>query len=147
MATLQGICYRTASKAPMRELYGCEVSASAGVSGDFRGNPGKRQVTVLSLESWRDACAVAGADLPWTTRRANLLVSGLRFDRSQVGKTLRIGGVELLITRETDPCRRMEESYPGLLAALQPDWRGGVCCRVVSTGQIAVGDTVDLIDG
>lgn len=146
MATLEGICYRTASRAPMRELHGCAVTADGGVADDFRGAPGKRQVTVLSLESWQDACAVAGAELPWTTRRANLLVSGVRFDRSQVGKTLKIGNLELLITRETDPCRRMEQSHPGLLAALQPDWRGGVCCRVVTAGPIAVGDVVNLID-
>ncbi len=146
MATLEGICYRTVSRAPMRELHGCTVTAEGGVADDFRGAPGKRQVTVLSLESWRDACAAAGAELPWTTRRANLLVSGLRFEQSQVGRTLKIGDLELLITRETDPCRRMEESHPGLLAALQPEWRGGVCCRVVAGGQIAVGDVVAWMD-
>lgn len=130
----------------MRELHGCTVTVDGGVADDYRGAPGKRQVTVLSLESWRDACAAVGAELPWTTRRANLLVSGMRFDQSQVGRTLKIGDLELLITRETDPCSRMEQSHTGLLAALRPEWRGGVCCRVVAPGPIAVGDTVDMLE-
>jgi len=36
----------------------------------------------------------------------------------------------------------MEEAHPGLLRALAPDWRGGVTCRVLQAGAIAVGDRV-----
>ena len=30
----------------------------------------------------------------------------------------------------------MDEAEPGLMAALKPDWRGGVCCRVIQGGEI-----------
>jgi MOSC domain-containing protein YiiM len=40
----------------------------------------------------------------------------------------------------------MEEAHAGLKRALTPDWRVGVCCRVLSGGLISVGDTVQLID-
>lgn len=130
----------------MLESRGLEVTPERGIEGDCRGRPGKRQVTVLSLEAWQVACAEVNADLHWTTRRANLLVEGLTFGPESVGKVIHIGELQLLITRETDPCRRMDQAHPGLKRALLPEWRGGVCCRVVNGGRIAVGSHVEIID-
>jgi MOSC domain-containing protein YiiM len=39
----------------------------------------------------------------------------------------------------------MEEARVGLLKALAVDWRGGVTCRVLSGGQIALGDAVGVL--
>lgn len=142
MMELAGIAIRKKSRAPMLALQDCELSVERGLVGDFRGKPGKRQVTVLSEEAWLRACHVVGHELPWLTRRANLLVRGLEFSAQDVGKVLCIGTVKLQITRETDPCQRMEDVQPGLKNALAPEWRGGVCCRVLAPGQIAVGDAV-----
>lgn len=142
---LRGISIRKQSKAPMEELQAGWVTVDHGVEGDYRGKPGSRQVTVLSLEAWRDACAALGMELPWTTRRANLLVEGIRFSRASVGDLLRIGALELEIVKETDPCQRMDAAQPGLKAALRPDWRGGVCCRVRKSGHVSVGDEVEVI--
>lgn len=129
----------------MEALQEALVTPQRGVEGDFRGRPGKRQVTVMSRESWARACAELGADLPWITRRANLLVSGIEFDPAAVGSTLQLGDLVLQITCETDPCERMEQALPGLRAALDPDWRGGVCCRVLAGGEIVIGQRVDLL--
>ena len=59
-----------------------------------------------------------------------------------VGARLRIGELVLEVTEECDPCLVMDRAVPGLRAALTPDWAGGVCCRVLSGGTIAVGDDV-----
>ena len=40
----------------MVEFRTSKVTSDAGVEGDFRGNPGPRQVTILSEEAWRAAC-------------------------------------------------------------------------------------------
>jgi MOSC domain-containing protein YiiM len=130
----------------MRELSVVTISTDSGLEGDCRGKPGKRQVTVISAEAWNDACADLNVQLPWMVRRANLLLSGLRFTAEHVGKVLAIGEVRLLITRETDPCRRMDEAHQGLRFALTPQWRGGVCCKVLQAGRIALGDSVTLVD-
>ena len=50
------------------------------------------------------------------------------------------------ITDETDPCNRMEEQHAGLQAALGPDWRGGVTCRVVQGGEVTLGDQVRIVE-
>lgn len=140
-----GIARRSASRAPMEELAAADVSVEAGVEGDLRGGPGDRQVTVLTRESWDAACAELGGDLPWTTRRANVLIEGLRVE-GRLGATVRIGEAELSITGETDPCARMEEQRAGLRRALASDWRGGVTCRVARGGAIRVGDPAELVE-
>ncbi|WP_339723258.1 MOSC domain-containing protein [uncultured Paraglaciecola sp.] len=142
---LLDIAFRTQSKTPMQTKVETMVSKVAGVEDDFRGKPGKRQVTVLSFEQWQLACNEVGSQLPWTMRRANLLVEGVSFDASMVGKQIKIGQLILLITRETDPCPRMDAQHQGLTQALKPNWRGGVCCRVIADGRIRVGDKIKIL--
>ena len=146
MATLSAIAFRRQAKGPMLEIASVAISREAGVVPDTRGKPGRRQVTLLSLQSWQDACADLGTDLPWTMRRANLLIDGLRFSATDVGRVLRIGEVELQIMLETDPCPRMDAQHEGLTAALTPYWRAGVCCRVLRDGTVRTGDVVAFID-
>lgn len=140
---LVAIAVRDASRAPMQRLDRAPISQERGVEGEFRGKPGARQVTVLAEEGWGAACAELDVELDWTTRRANLLVRGIDL-RDSVGARLRVGGATLEVTEETDPCRVMDLQHEGLRAALEPEWRGGVCCRVIEGGDVAVGDVVSL---
>lgn len=143
MGTLTGIARRERKRAPMETLEQAGISHEAGVAEDSRGKPGKRQVTVIAAAAWRDACRDLGREIPWTTRRANLLVEGVDLPRT-TGAILTIGAVKLLITGEVDPCSRMDEQYAGLTSALQPEWRGGVSCSVLEAGRVALGDSVTL---
>jgi MOSC domain-containing protein YiiM len=145
MIQLTGIARRAAKRAVMEKLKSCDVSTHEGVSGDFRGKPGKRQVTVLSQEAWAIACESIDTTLSWTSRRANLLISGFVFDASCVGKIIHIGDLQLEITKETVPCFRMDEAHEGMQEALKSDWRGGVCCRVIHSGNIRLGDHVNIV--
>ena len=125
-----------------------EVTLDGGIHGDFRGGmkgrPHKRQVTLIELGDWEAATAAVGRSIAWQERRSNLLVGG--FDLPQTpGVLLRVGrDVILEITRDTEPCERMEALAPGLKAALMPDWRGGACTMVRRGGTIAVGDEIGI---
>mgnify|MGYP003337364538 CR=1 FL=1 len=143
MPNLLAIAIHRASRAPMETLTEAAVTLERGVANDFRGKPGKRQVTVVAREGWQEACRTLGAEVPWTARRANLLVEGVALAQT-TGRRLRIGELELEITGETTPCHRMDEARDGLQTALKPDWRAGVTCRVVKPGTIRVGDAVEL---
>jgi MOSC domain-containing protein YiiM len=140
--TVQAIAIRKKSRAPMQEIPQVEITVEAGLVPDFRGKPGKRQVTLLSADAWQTVCQELQADLPWTTRRANLLIAGHTFSAADAGKILHIGEVQLQITIETDPCNRMDEQHAGLTKVLTPDWRAGVCCRVLQGGTLKPGDKV-----
>ena len=112
--------------------------------GDFRGVQKDREITILSESAWKQACASINVDLPWTVRRANLLVDQVDFDESFVGKSVRIGAVKLKVTQETVPCSNMDAQQPGLTAALEIDWRGGICCNVIEPGEIEIGDSIEF---
>lgn len=126
------------------------ITREAGLDGDSRGAKyPTRQITILAREDWEaallDASDLMGPpDLPWTTRRANLYIEGIRLPRAK-GGILQIGSVVLEITGQTNPCHRMDEACKGLLSALHPNWRGGVTCRVRDGGAIALGDPVTIL--
>ena len=143
---LIGIARRGVRRAPMQELNEGLITTEGGLIGDFKGAKyPRRQITVLAREDWDAALAEMGRPgLPWTVRRANLLVEGVELPRA-AGGILRIGPVRLEITAQTYPCARMEEAQAGLLSALARDWRGGVTCRVLDGGPTTLGDSVEVL--
>ena len=142
MGHLLGIARAAVKRGELIPMAEAIVGLDTGVSGDARGTRTGRQVTVLFREGWEAACRDLGVELPWTTRRANLLVEGVTVPRE--GRRLVIGPAVLEVTQETQPCQLMDAAHRGLKAALTPEWRGGVCCRVVKGGTIRVGDWVDV---
>lgn len=122
---LIGIARRAVKFAPMEVLPEAEVTLDLGVAGDSRGKRrghagNGRQVTVLSAEAWAAVCTELAAEVPWTFRRANLLVEGLDL-RKSAGSRLTIGELVLEVTCEVDPCSRMDEQHSGLTKAMLPD--------------------------
>ena len=129
----------------MEVLRSAAISTETGVAGDFRGKPGRRQVTILFEHDWQAAIANLDPQTPWTVRRANLLVAGIDNPKAP-GGILAIGAARFLITGETDPCIRMDEQLPGLQEQLTPDWRGGLTARVLTGGDIKAGDKAEWLE-
>ena len=124
----------------MDEVFNAQLVAGRGIVGNAN-QGGKRQVTLLSSESWQDATAEL-IDADPSVRRANLLVSSIDL-RDSRGKTLRIGNVRIRIHGETRPCYQMDEAIPGLRKALSARWGGGAFGEVLDDGAIAVGDRAE----
>jgi MOSC domain-containing protein YiiM len=64
----------------------------------------------------------------------------------RVGARIKIGDVVLEVTEENPPCNVMDRQSQGLRAALQPDWRAGVACNVLTPGTVALGDRVEVVE-
>lgn len=142
MGKLLAIAQREKTKAPMEEITSASVTFEHGVGTDSRGKKrNHRQVTVLSKESWDDTCGEMNLNMPWTTRRANLLIEGIPLENT-TGKRLQIGSMVVEITGELEPCARMDQQFDGLTQTLTSNWRGGVTCRLIEEGEICVGDLV-----
>ena len=132
----------------MQEIDEGLVTLERGLDGDHKGAKFRnRALTILAAEDWAAALAALPEPdpaLPWTARRANLLVCGVRLPRAR-GAIIRIGPVLAEVTYPTVPCRRMEEARPGLQKALYPEWRGGVTARVLEGGTLRLGDPVSVV--
>jgi MOSC domain-containing protein YiiM len=147
---LIGIAHRPAHRVPMQTTDSALIAENGGVEGDHKGEKfPRRGVTLLAREAWEAALADLGLrggaeELSWTARRANLLVEGVELPRA-LGGVVQVGPVVLEITYPTTPCRRMDETCEGLMRALYPEWRGGVTCRVLEGGRVAIGDPVAVL--
>jgi len=141
---LIGILRKERPHAEPEALERAKISRDGGVEGDYRGRVSDNKVTVIAREDWQAACAELGRELPWTTRRANVLTEGIDLPQ-RLGARLKLGPVVLEVIDETKPCSRMEAAATGLRNALSPDWRGGVSCMVIEAGEIALGDAIDLM--
>ena len=98
MAQLLDIATRTRPRVPMDRHSKLRVTREAGLDGDFRGLAPDRNVTVLSREGWQAACQGLCADLPWTTRRRNLLVEGVESVGGFLAEFIGAGDVDFLGT-------------------------------------------------
>jgi MOSC domain-containing protein YiiM len=142
--TLESIWIKRFRRGPMDPADKAELVAGRGIVGNAN-EGGKRQVTIIAREAWEAVTRELGTAVSPASRRANLLVSGVKLADSR-GRVLRVGGCRLRIYGETKPCWQMEEAHAGLQAALRPDWRGGAFAEVLDDGTIAVGDRVEWID-
>ena len=137
---LDAIWIKRAHRGKMDEVTEAVAIAGEGLEGNVDRSR-RRQVTIIEREVWERMMRELDADVPPSSRRANLMVTGVRLAETR-GRTLRVGGVRLAIGGETTPCERMDEALPGLRAAMQPEWGGGVFAQVLDDGIVAVGDAV-----
>jgi MOSC domain-containing protein YiiM len=106
---------------------------------------GKRQVTIIAKEVWESLMQEVHAGLNPSTRRANLMVSGIDLTDSR-SRVLQIGPCRVQIYGETRPCERMDEAWPGLRTAMARPWAGGAFAEILDDGQISVGDPVRWVE-
>lgn len=137
---LEAIWRKRAHRGPMDPLSEATLEAGRGITGDANSG-GRRQVTIIERERWDAHMSALGAKLDPSTRRANLMVSGLPLANSR-GRTLRIGASRIRIFGETKPCEQMEEALPGLRRTMYDNWGGGAFGEVLEGGVITIGDEV-----
>ena len=111
--------------------------AGKGFEGCAHGNPPKREVLFVSREHLDSVGVEPGAV------RENMTVEGDDVEQWPIGQQVRVGEALFEITMVCDPCRRMDELRPGLRAELQN--KRGMLARVVESGEVAVGDPVELL--
>ena len=115
-----------------------QAIAGQGLEGCAHANPPKREVLFVSKEHLDSVGVDPGAI------RENLTVEGMDVQEWPVGQRVRVGDEAVFeITMVCDPCHRMDELRDGLRAEL--DGKRGMLARVVESGDVAVGDPVELL--
>ena len=139
---VEGLWIKRAHRGPMDMAEAVTMVEGQGIETDANLGRSKRQGTVIEKEVF-DRIREALPDVEPHMRRANVMVSGLRLEGTR-GRLLTLGGVRIRIHGETRPCERMDAQVPGLTAALDPRWNGGVYGVVLDDGEVRVGDEATL---
>jgi MOSC domain-containing protein YiiM len=139
---VEAIWLKRAVRGPMDATVEARLVAGEGIDGDANFGRSKRQVTIIEREVF-DRIRESLPDADPSMRRANFMVSGLRLEGTR-DLVLTLGAVRVRIHGETRPCERMDAQCPGLTAALDPAWGGGVYGVVLDDGPVRVGDVATL---
>jgi MOSC domain-containing protein YiiM len=108
-----------------------------GFEGCAHANPPLREVLFASQEHLDAVGVVPGAI------RENVTVEGADVQKWEIGQRVRVGNALLEITMVCDPCQRMDQLREGLRAEI--DGRRGMLAHVVESGDIALGDPIELL--
>jgi MOSC domain-containing protein YiiM len=137
---LEAIWIKRMKRGPMDPKANATLIQGKGLHGNANIG-GKRQVTIIEKEVWERHLQKLNIQLPPSSRRANLMISGLSLENSR-GKILKIGKCLLKINGETKPCERMDELHQGLKNIMYDHWGGGAYAEVLTDGEISEGDSV-----
>ena len=145
-ATIEWIGVRPRRREPLVAVTDAEAVADLGLRGDHRmtKTPGSgRQVTVISREFVSQIEQHLGkSDLDPAVLRRNIVVSGINLNALR-RQQFWFGEALFEATQLCHPCARMEaELGPGGVVAMMG--YGGLCAKVLQTGQIAIGDSLRL---
>ena len=142
--TLEWIGLRTERRGEIQVVDSVEAIEGLGLAGDHRvkKTPGSaRQVTLISREYIEQICRHTGHSFidPVLLRR-NLVISGMNMNLLRYQR-LQIGSVILETSALAHPCSRMDEALGAGGAAAMFGY-GGLCAKVLQSGQMTLGDKV-----
>ncbi|MEM6986537.1 MAG: MOSC domain-containing protein [Pseudomonadota bacterium] len=136
---------RPSRKTPMLCVPNVDVSPENGLHGDrYSGQSGLRQVTLIQAEHMAAIGGVLGQDpvSPDLLRR-NLVVRGINL-LALKDRDVHLGSALIRVTGLCHPCSRMEATLgPGGYNAVRG--HGGITARVLTAGQIKLGDQVRVV--
>src|SRR3989440_6094021 len=137
MASVAGIFVSPEKRAEMKSLERVRAITGHGLEGCAHARPPKREVLFASAEH------LESVDVPPGRIRENLTVEGADVQEWPIGQRVAVGDAIFEVTMVCDPCQRMDDLRPGLQAELEG--KRGMLARVVETGEVALGDEVQLL--
>lgn len=143
--TVEWIGLRPSRKVPLQSVESVALDPRAGLAGDhYSGRSGRRHVTLINQDHLVAAARSLGRSTvePAEVRR-NIVVAGINLLALKQTR-FRLGTAELEYTDECHPCSRMEEVLgTGGYNAMRG--HGGICARVVTAGEVALGDELTFL--
>jgi MOSC domain-containing protein YiiM len=78
---------------------------------------------------------------------SNLAVTGLSEDMVHIGERFRLGSAVIEVSQPRQPCWKIEHRFghPGMVARIVETGRCGWYFRVIETGEVAAGDTLERL--
>jgi MOSC domain-containing protein YiiM len=115
-----------------------------GLEGDAHAEGGKRQLSLLALESI-DKMRAAGTQVNPGDFAENLTTQGLVLDTMPIGTVLRLGAeVELVVTQIGKTCHKGCAIRDLVGDCIMP--REGIFARIVKGGLVQPGDVIEVVN-
>ena len=122
----------------------CELLSDFGFKGDAHGGHWHRQVSLLANESI-DKMRQKGLKAAYGDFAENITTEGINLMSLHIGTTLRIGREAILrMTQKGKECHDRCAIYYQMGDCIMP--REGVFAEVLQPGQIAIGDSIEVIE-
>lgn len=123
---------------PMEEIAEIRALADSGLEGCAHARAGSpRQVLLMDSET------LEAMDLRPGIIRENITTRGINVNGLSAGERLRVGEAQLEVSMACTPCDLLEKIRPRLRRELRG--RRGMLCRVIASGTIRRGDSVERI--
>jgi MOSC domain-containing protein YiiM len=136
--TVRSIQTCPGERLPIRKLDRTEL-LDGGIPGDAHFAPGSARQLLLIESETLSALGVEPGSV-----KENLTLEGVPLMNLPPGARLEVGGSELEVTKECEPCSRMDEIRDGLRIKLIG--RRGMLARVTRPGLVRRGDPVRILD-
>lgn len=123
---------------PMEEIVEIRAVRESGLEGCAHARKGSpRQVLLMDSET------LEVMELQPGIIRENITTRGINVNGLAIGQRLRVGEAQLEVSLPCTPCDLLEKLRPGLRRELRG--RRGMLCRVVTSGVIRQGDSIEKI--
>jgi MOSC domain-containing protein YiiM len=138
VATVLHLFRANQRRLPMEELAEIRALEDSGLEGCAHARAGgKRQVLLMDHET------LDLMELQPGIIRENITTRGINVNGMKAGERLRVGDAQLEVSMPCTPCDLLEKIRPGLRRELRG--RRGMLCRVIASGTIRQGDSIERI--
>jgi MOSC domain-containing protein YiiM len=139
MATIAGVWTSPGRKSGRMDGHErVRALADHGLEGCAHARPGGKRQVLFASRGHLEAVGVEPGRI-----RENFTVDGIDVQEWPVGQLVRVGSALFEVTMVCDPCERMDAIRPGLRRELED--RRGMLARVIEGGEVAIGDTLELV--
>jgi len=137
------VCVSDRKGVPKHNVSTRRLLAGHGLEGDAHAGGGKRQVSLLAMESIAKMRA-NGLDVSPGSFAENITTRGIVLFTLPVGTRMRIGSAVVEVTQIGKDCHSRCAVYYQAGDCVMP--REGIFVKVLTSGEAAVGDTVELLE-
>ncbi len=138
MANVLHLFRASQRRLPMEEIAEIRALENSGLEGCAHARTGSpRQVLLMDSET------LELMELQPGIIRENITTRGINVNGLAMGQRLRVGDAQVEVSLACTPCDLLEKIRPGLRRELRG--RRGMLCRVIASGMIRQGDTIERL--
>ena len=137
-----GVCMSQRRTDPKKNVRKGFLQKGLGMVGDSHAGT-EKEVSLLAIESIQKLCKETGLSAGPGSFAENITTEGVDLVSIPIGSTLQIGEAKLIVIQiGKDPSQAHTYNYRGF--SILP--KEGVFCKVVESGEVKIGDSINIFE-